>query len=1019
VNGTLAFADDAIVVGRVPMLPANVVRDVYAAADPEAALRALIDASPLLEAGVRFASPSLYAELTHWLAGRREKKTKRVVLSLLAYALRMASRCTPYGLFASIGCVELGDVTSLALAPAAGRQLHLEPDFAWLNGVLGARRRAPQMLDDSMLFASDLIVDRGEGYYVYRSDRAQRVFDEAIPVWRYDGVCVRANATLRAIRERCARGASGRELAAMIAQRFNADVAAARGLIGKLLDAGLLVTQRLPLLAGDLAAHTGRSDDPGWVALAGLSDWPALAALAADMTHVEAAGLSVLTPADAARLEGRMAGLAPARQPVLDVDVTHRFAGTLDAAVLDDVALLAKISLANAPRTDMLLELERFVESYESVDRLVPLLELVQSDFAVAIQPRGTASDARRDRLLLELATAAVRDGRREIELTAPLLDELYPGVRERALSHSCEIGFRVTAGGVADIARGEYRIVATKIASSNGVAKSARRFARHLDAPFVDRVIAAERRTSAEGDDLVAELDYVPLDEQYAHLLRRTTGHRYVIADAATPTAPCTTKISPADILIGIEAGRFVAYARSLGKRVRIEDSFLLDADYFAPPHMRLLSRLAHQDRATPTAWSWGAAAELLPFWPRVKVGRIVLAPATWSIPKCDLSGTLDALAATIAGWRTRWHLPRWVLLTERDMQLPLDLDAPIALELLHDQVRRYGGEIVQFEELLPAFDELWLDGEDGAYAHEFVATLVATPAAPLPPARTVVDLDLDGLSASASSPWAYVKLYVAASEIDALIATGLARIVQPILERGAADSWFFLRYRDPQPHVRLRLRSTSGCGWHLVMSLVAAIQPLMSAGLVRRFSFDTYLPEIERYGGVGGLAAAEALFHADSEAVIRELGGAVASRPARHAAALRSLVRTLPQWFRVLDLATWLAQHAQASRRVRGIDYVLVRSIRAWFTGCDQQASTTEREAIARLAHAAESGELSQPLTSIFEAIMHMHFNRFGISFDDEAFLIAHLWRALFRGAPIEVASAEVRVSDVLVGG
>jgi thiopeptide-type bacteriocin biosynthesis protein len=38
------------------------------------------------------------------------------------------------------------------------------------------------------------------------------------------------------------------------------------------------------------------------------------------------------------------------------------------------------------------------------------------------------------------------------------------------------------------------------------------------------------------------------------------------------------------------------------------------------------------------------------------------------------------------------------------------------------------------------------------------------------------------------------------------------------------------------------------------------------MSEGLCLKFAFDTYEPEIERFGGIAGMTAAEALFSADS---------------------------------------------------------------------------------------------------------------------------------------------------------
>jgi thiopeptide-type bacteriocin biosynthesis protein len=85
-----------------------------------------------------------------------------------------------------------------------------------------------------------------------------------------------------------------------------------------------------------------------------------------------------------------------------------------------------------------------------------------------------------------------------------------------------------------------------------------------------------------------------------------------------------------------------------------------------------------------------------------------------------------------------------------------------------------------------------------------------------------------------------------------------------------GLAEEWFFIRYSDPDPHLRLRFR---GVPERLVGQLLPQFcswaAELMGDGLCPRFCFDTYDRELERYGGVSGTAAAEALFAADSRAV------------------------------------------------------------------------------------------------------------------------------------------------------
>jgi thiopeptide-type bacteriocin biosynthesis protein len=91
--------------------------------------------------------------------------------------------------------------------------------------------------------------------------------------------------------------------------------------------------------------------------------------------------------------------------------------------------------------------------------------------------------------------------------------------------------------------------------------------------------------------------------------------------------------------------------------------------------------------------------------------------------------------------------------------------------------------------------------------------------------------------------------------------------RLAGNALAAGLADSWFFIRYADPDPHLRLRFH---GLPDRLSSQLFGQVchwaGGLVERGVCARFVFDTYDAEIERFGGPEGLAESERLFHADS---------------------------------------------------------------------------------------------------------------------------------------------------------
>src|SRR5262249_36646856 len=83
-----------------------------------------------------------------------------------------------------------------------------------------------------------------------------------------------------------------------------------------------------------------------------------------------------------------------------------------------------------------------------------------------------------------------------------------------------------------------------------------------------------------------------------------------------------------------------------------------------------------------------------------------------------------------------------------------------------------------------------------------------------------------------------------------------------------------FFIRYGDPDWHVRLRFHGEPRRLHGEVMpALEAATGPLLEDGRVWRIQVDTYEREVERYGGAAGIELSERLFGADSNAVLRIL--------------------------------------------------------------------------------------------------------------------------------------------------
>lgn len=121
----------------------------------------------------------------------------------------------------------------------------------------------------------------------------------------------------------------------------------------------------------------------------------------------------------------------------------------------------------------------------------------------------------------------------------------------------------------------------------------------------------------------------------------------------------------------------------------------------------------------------------------------------------------------------------------------------------------------------------------------------------------------------------WLYAKIYLPAWRADSMLASFLKPMVR--MEReGIIDGWFFIRYTDPQFHIRLRVHipnPDSDLG-----KVMTAIKEILrrhpAASCIDKVVYDTYVRELDRYGA-SDIANCERFFHIDSHETCRILKG------------------------------------------------------------------------------------------------------------------------------------------------
>jgi thiopeptide-type bacteriocin biosynthesis protein len=855
-------------------------------------------ARPEIREALFLASPSLSESLELWIAQPEGKKGQRAERALVRYLYRMAARATPFGLFSgcSLGAVDPRPETPtrLALGPRAAYERHTRLDMDYLFALCEDLGKDPDLRRE-LLYLPNSSLYEAAGRLRYAEARLVR------KVRSHHLVAVERTEYLDATLERAAAGARIADLAAqLVASDPDGEITMedAEAYIHELIDSQILVSDLSPPVTGpeamhDLVTQLRRLPTDAGERLARARD--ALAALdaagpgAPPERYREIAGdLEALpTPVELARLF-QLDMVKPAGQSVVG--------GAVYAEIVRGVEILRRIT---ARRSDLLDKFRKdFTERYGD-GREVPLVEVLDEEIGIGFEKSGdagaeaspllqglalgapavdnTVAWGPRESFLLARLSEALAAGAQEIELTAADIEKLTPPGNETELPHladAFQVMATVAAASQEALDAGDFRILHGGAVGPSG-ARLLGRFC-HADPELTRAVEEHLREEEAHAPAAVyAEVVHLP-QGRIGNILSRPVLRGHEIPFLGRSGAPPDRRIPVTDLTVTVNGQRIILRSQRLGREVVPR---LTSAHNYRRGSLglyRFLCILQSQDAQAGVGWTWGPL-ESAPFLPRVTNGRLVLARAAWWMTGDEIKEILKIKEedgaerfAAVRAWRVRRGIPRLASLADGDNELLVDFDNVLSVDTFLDVIE--GRDRARLLETFPGPDQLFAGGPEGHFVHEMVIPLVFEPKAGAAPARPPrPQLPAVRRSFTPGTEWLYVKLYTGTATADGLLREVVAPVVRETLGTGAADSWFFIRYSDPDWHLRVRFHGDPRELHAAVLpALGAAASPLLDDRRLWKLQLDTYEREVERYGGPEGIALAEHLFHADSEAIL-----------------------------------------------------------------------------------------------------------------------------------------------------
>jgi thiopeptide-type bacteriocin biosynthesis protein len=865
---------------RSPLLPFDSFLE-WSSSDPAKLRSGLRDwlAQAEIREAIFLASPSLEESLEHWEKDPTSERGAKVEQALVKYFARLCTRPTPFGLFSGITVGKTGEKTRLELSTRDRNRRVTRLDGEYLS-ALAARFAEEEAA--TLRFEPNSSLYRAAARLRFSASRKTDAGRS------YDLVAIEPTPHLEAALLRAKGGATLAEIGAAASEASGVSPEEGTEFARLLVRRQVLVPLLEPLVTGEPLLGILEALEPG--------KRKPLEQVRASLRALDEGGLGAPTSRYRELARELEALGAPLELPRLfQVDMVKDGVVTLGPKVVSE--LEKAVTLAHRithVRPDE--ELERwkqaFLERYEL--REVPLTEALDDEsgvgfgatsasepllrgLALPVREGDGAAFTRRDAFLLE---KLVERPRKHLELTEEDLKALEVTESERLpLPHAFSVVAALASRSQEALDQGDFALHLQAVMGPSG-ATLLGRFA-HTDERLLEEIRAhLKAEESARPDALFAEVVHLP-EGRLGNVIFRPVLRRFEIPFLGRSSAKET--IPTGDLLVSVVENKVVLRSRTLGKEVvpRITCAFNLQ-HRTNQPLFRFLGALQQEGTAGALGFTWGALHETAPFLPRVTSGKLVLSLARWNVSARAFEGVKKAKKPdrekALRAFQEALSLPRFVALADMDSVLPVDFENPLLQDAFFQLVKERPS--FALTELFPEPEELCLASKEGRFNHELVFPFTRrdTPPSsretrPFDPSTSLRTgfaqdrpLPRGRRSFPPGSSCLFVKLYTGTGTADLVLRT----LVEPLVRetKELHERWFFLRYQDPRPHIRLRFFGERAS--EILPLLHERARRPLEEGRIARIQLDTYERELERYGDEEGVSLAENVFQEDSECAL-----------------------------------------------------------------------------------------------------------------------------------------------------
>ncbi|AMR29980.1 hypothetical protein A0256_00385 [Mucilaginibacter sp. PAMC 26640] len=413
------------------------------------------------------------------------------------------------------------------------------------------------------------------------------------------------------------------------------------------------------------------------------------------------------------------------------------------------------------------------------------------------------------------------------------------------------------------------------------------------------DKKIAGAARSMARYlEDLNPEAIFAELlhlaDPHTDNVNRREHLYHYEMPITAASTLPEAQQVRLSDLYLRIVDHQVILFSEKHRKIVIPRLTSAYNHGLNKLPLFRFLADLSYQYGRSGLGLDLRQLFPNLHFYPRVEYKDSILSLANWIISENRLSdlqqNDQNQVTNAFNKLKDTIRLPRYFSLTEGDQELIFDSESRRDIEFFCACIRQKKEVVIKEYLVQPA-------------VQQYNAYLLPDRPLVLPKLaferRSTIKTQRKYVP---GSEWLYLKIYAPKIGINRLLLR-----LRPLLNRRYGEDrirqWFFIRYEDHAPHIRLRLKLNPGIFNDVLLAFKTKLEDRIQQHVIREFQIDVYSRELERYVA-GGIENTEAFFGASSELVLNYLKQAkIKPVLSTHAFALYTTQEIIKQFISDLD--------------------------------------------------------------------------------------------------------------------